>query len=77
MVPIEVSEVGLTVPLMANDEVGPEAVRPINNRVWHLTEDARPLTLCGRVIEYGSRRRLWAEVAETDRCRLCLERLGL
>lgn len=78
MVPIGRSGAGHTVPLMPDEnELGPEAVRLTGDPSWHLAEDARLLTLCGRIIEYGSRRRLWVEVPETDRCQLCLERLGI
>lgn len=78
MVPIGRSGIDHTVPLMADDgdEFGPEAVRPADSHTWHLAEGARPFTLCGRIIEYGSRRRPWPEVPDADRCQLCLERLA-
>jgi hypothetical protein len=80
MVPIGGSKPLHTVPLtMAGDEVGPEAVRLADSPspVWHLAQADRPLTLCGRSIQYGSRRRLWAETPADERCDLCLQRLGL
>jgi hypothetical protein len=59
------------------DEVGPEAVRPIDSEKWHLVDALDPITLCGKVIQYGSRRKLWAETHPDDRCLLCLRQLGV
>jgi hypothetical protein len=42
---------------------------------WHLMHAERPLTLCGIEFSYAySRRRLWNETPENQRCRSCLER---
>ena len=54
------------------EEVGCEAVRPLDGETWHLAEALRPVTLCGETILYGSRRRrFWPEAPEEDRCQTC------
>ena len=43
---------------------------------WHLMRDDRPLTWCGIEFSYAySRRRLWSEAPEEQRCGSCTERL--
>jgi hypothetical protein len=42
---------------------------------WHLMQAERPLTWCGIEFSYAySRRRLWSETPEEQRCESCLER---
>ena len=55
-------------------EVGPEAVQPVASEddKWHLADAQNPVTLCGLVIHYGSRRKPWSEIHPDDRCPLCL-----
>jgi hypothetical protein len=57
--------------------VGPEAVKPIDSEKWHLAHALHPVTLCGELIHYGSRRRLWQDTPRDDRCHLCLQVLGV
>ena len=58
-------------------EIGPEAVMPVGRTGWHLAQSERPFTLCGLLIEYGSRRLLWSDTPDDGRCALCVRRLGL
>lgn len=67
----------LTLPSMPEEEVGPEAVKPVGGVNWHLAQALEPLTLCGELIPYGSRRRLWAETDPDERCHVCLRRLSV
>jgi hypothetical protein len=49
---------------------------PVHSYRWHLILDERPLTWCGLEFSYAlSRRRLWAETPEDQRCQSCMGRL--
>lgn len=74
---IEVDQNLLPLTVMAEEEIGPEAVRLHDSMTWHLAHALRSETICGLVVHYGSRQRLWADTPEGDRCSVCLAALGV
>jgi hypothetical protein len=49
---------------------------PVPSYSWHLIHAERPLTWCGLEFSYTySKRRLWSETPEDQRCQSCIARL--
>ena len=48
---------------------------PVSSYSWHLIHAERPLTWCGLEFSYAdSRRRLWSDTPEDERCHSCIGR---
>jgi hypothetical protein len=44
--------------------------------LWHVADAERALTWYGIEVGYGNPRRRWSETPESQRCQMCVDRLG-